>query len=777
MVGEENDPEHANDFVTTILPKLYDFLGVDSKVPFRTLKETVKQADPAEDLTQVIENYDELEFCFRHTSVLHFSKRKELGIPYTGHSHCTASTIISTQPRQRQPSTWSLLLPVCSRGKSLQDLPRHSVNNGNSNSNTNFNTNRFLELSMASQHTNSIKMDDELCWAMLQDFCESLQSTSSAAQLQCTEAIVGIDLDDPVYQTTLARKRIETMVPCRVKFVTIQPEQYGKVCRIWNVLAKHAANDYIVLLGDDIRLLDEGWQQRVVGQFDQVAQRTGLPLGAACVALNDLCFPGFPTFPVMHRWHMDTFGTLLPKQFVNQGGDPYLYELYSRFNAAEFVLSSRLVNTIGGDGDARYRKYHINWRDHILNMGLRRLLGVLSNDFPQPKGVVLDVVVPSYRINNNTFLERILRLRASVQAYVKFWVVVDNPLVSHVKDVQALASRLNEEQLQQSSNYFINVIHYSANLGASYARNTGYNYSTADWILFLDDDAVPDNNLLDAYIGALRRYPDGKVFVGCTELPEAHNLWTEMLRTCNVGYFYGIAQKMVHPPWGVTANLLVRGSRHNSTIQFKNLYPKTGGGEDIDLVYQFKAYYPTTGRRTTVAVPEAKVQHPWWNKGNVCYAQITGWATGDSLCITEWPEKTFLTFPNWVEHSLFLVLPAAIYTKRPMAGLTVASGIILLEHAIKGFRYFSDAVRICGTDSPRWRTIMMALGAGTVLSSQELTRTTCLIRRWSLYSLCRRVDWFDGQEPTIKLDIQLGSAIRFAINLGVCWLGYKYYSC
>ena len=36
---------------------------------------------------------------------------------------------------------------------------------------------------------------------------------------------------------------------------------------------------------------------------------------------------------------------------------------------------------------------------------------------------------------------------------------------------------------------------------------------------------------------------------------------------------------MRHPPWAVTANLLVRGSRYNPTIQFKDCFPKTGGGE------------------------------------------------------------------------------------------------------------------------------------------------------------------------------------------------------
>lgn len=127
----------------------------------------------------------------------------------------------------------------------------------------------------------------------------------------------------------------------------------------------------------------------------------------------------------------------------------------------------------------------------------------------------------------------------------------------------------------------------------------------------MDDDVIPDPNILDAYAGTIRRYPEGKVFVGMTELPDARNLWTETLRACNIGYFYGIAKRMVHPSWGVTANLMVRSSRYNSTIQFKNIYPKTGGGEDIDFVYQFKKWYQSQGRLVTVEVPEAKVQHPW----------------------------------------------------------------------------------------------------------------------------------------------------------------------
>jgi len=83
---------------------------------------------------------------------------------------------------------------------------------------------------------------------------------------------------------------------------------------------------------------------------------------------------------------------------------------------------------------------------------------------------------------------------------------------------------------------------------ASHARNTGYNYSTADWCLFLDDDIIPEPSILDAYIGAIVRYPEAKVFVGQTNLPRPMNTWTQMLSVSNVTYFYGIAGRRTHPP-------------------------------------------------------------------------------------------------------------------------------------------------------------------------------------------------------------------------------------
>jgi LPS sulfotransferase NodH len=756
IVEEEN-------FESEILPLLWDFLGVDNTIPLRKLRETTKQADPDEDLSEVIDNYEELEFCFRHTDVLHFKQQhRHVKSPWNFNEDSTKKDDSDLAEPECLPS-WSILLPICSRTKS-------SVATGTVSSKEHvrekFNSNRLIDLATSSQYDSHNIAPSSLCWELLETFASSLQNTSSESQLKCTECIVGIDVDDEVFNNPGARKRVQSILsPCPVEFVDIPPQMYGRVCKIWNTLGRNAKNDFIVLLGDDIKLIDTNWQVQVVNAFHRIATETTLPFGAACVALSDMSFPGFPTFPVVHRWHLRKFGTILPKQFVNQGGDPYLFELYSRFNAASFV-PCRLHNTIGGDGDARYKKHEINWRGQILTLNLMHLQEHL--DGVKASGVCLDVVVPSYRTNNNAILKSIIELRATIKVYVRFWLVIDNPDKNHINDVSSLADELNAANVGKDSNYFANVIHYGENRGASFARNHGFNYSSADWVLFLDDDVIPDRNILDAYVGAIFRYPSAKVFVGLTELPPSFNTWTKMLRTCNIMFFYGVANHSIYPAWGVTANLMVRGSRFNPTIQFKNVYPKTGGGEDIDFVFQFKDWYNRQDH-IVVGVPGAKAMHPWWNSGETCYRQINGWAWGDSLCITQWPQKTYVTCPNWIEYIVFVVAPISMLFERFQAGLLTMLSVAAVEHLILLTRNFSSAQKNGG--SRGWLyTAWVAFGAGTVVSAQEATRTMALIWRLSLFSLCRRVDWNDGQQPKFILDGQLGSCFHFVVNLCVTWL-------
>eukprot|EP00557_Chaetoceros_sp_GSL56_P014465 CAMPEP_0176484940 /NCGR_PEP_ID=MMETSP0200_2-20121128/4773_1 /TAXON_ID=947934 /ORGANISM="Chaetoceros sp., Strain GSL56" /LENGTH=514 /DNA_ID=CAMNT_0017881549 /DNA_START=1567 /DNA_END=3108 /DNA_ORIENTATION=+ len=344
-------------FKTDILPLLWRFLGVDDAQPLKKLRETIKQSDLNEDLSKVISNYEELEFCFRYTEVKHFkdmaTKDKER---HTSMSHRPASESFSDTCDCKTMS-WSILLPICSRARLSQTTSLSTADREKLAEKSN--KNRLAEVTIASQHQSDNGLNKEIYWKLLEDFAKSLRETSNPSQLQETECIVGIDIDDTIFNAN--KDKIRVILPCKVVFLSIAPNMYGQVCRIWNHLAKKAKNDFIVLLGDDVVLKDDEWQKRVVQNFHDVANSSGLPFGAACVALLDESFPGFPTFPVVHRWHMQHFSSLLPKQFINQGGDPYLFELYSRFNASAFAIDCRLENRIGGDGDARYKKREINW--------------------------------------------------------------------------------------------------------------------------------------------------------------------------------------------------------------------------------------------------------------------------------------------------------------------------------------------------------------------------------------------------------------------------------
>lgn len=732
-------------FNEDILPLLWRFLGVSDNIKAKQLKETVRQSDEDENLAAVIENYDDLQFCFRHT---------DIAMPSPTHERFKDSPNGNSSPQYiRRRGSWSILLPICSR----EGLNRSNDGTGKFVSGSN----RFAEVEETAKHgaESAVPEVEREAWKRLEDFAASYASTTTEKEKKKTEFVVGIDVDDRVFNNEEAQERIRKLLYSDATFVNIQPVMYGKICRIWNALGSRAKNDFVVLLGDDVQLLDHGWEEDVELRFMETAVRTKLPFGAASVALNDVTFPGFPTFPVIHRWHIRKFRRILPRQFVNQGGDPYLFELYSRWNASSFALESRMSNDVGGDNAARYKKYSINWTGQVLNTQLTALQSHLENR--NPNGVCLDVVVPSYRTNNLGILKKIMCLRASVHIYVKIWIVVDNPNEAHLKEVQEMAKNLNE--FQNDGNYFIRVLHYGENRGASVARNTGYNYSTADWCLFLDDDVIPDMHLLDAYVGAIRRYPEAKVMVGLTELPRPVNLWTEMLTASKVMFFYGVSKHRTHPPWGVSANMLVRGSRHNHTVQFKQCYPKSGGGEDIDLVFQLKDRYE--GSRSVVSVPGAKVTHPWWNGGRVCYKQICGWAWGDSLCITEWPTKTFLAFPNWAEMILLLLLTFGLGRIRFPSLVMTACAIVAFDLLFKAPLFFRGSREVGFL-----RAVVVSIGAGTIISGQELWRVLALMWRFSVFSFCRRTDWFDGDAKTQVLDYQIRSLVQFLLHCLIAWV-------
>lgn len=207
MLDKEN-------FDRSILPLLWRFLDVDVDVEGKQLSDTVKQSPHNEKISQVISNYEELEFCFRHTDV-YFPN--ECG-------SCGASTKITMPPRlSEEQHSWSILLPICSR-------LRISEMQDDNSSKTHMSVNRHGELERRAEYSEINCEVPKVCWERLTAFSQTLRETTNARRI-VTEIVVGIDEDDPIYNAKEARNRIEHLFDefQRVVYVSIPRKMYGKV--------------------------------------------------------------------------------------------------------------------------------------------------------------------------------------------------------------------------------------------------------------------------------------------------------------------------------------------------------------------------------------------------------------------------------------------------------------------------------------------------------------------------------------------------------------------
>ena len=243
----------------------------------------------------------------------------------------------------------------------------------------------------------------ECCLSKFQNLADNLKDTCSAKDLTLLNLYFGFDEQDPVYdqnyvnQTKHDAAEPEIYERLREMFANIgvgrscihfqrfTPGYWGKLCWIWNDLAVQSfrnGDHFIVLLGDDIELRSKHWKTEIESRFEGVAESHQLPYGFGCVCFRDLAFTQFPTFPVVSRLHFEIFSRggandgecyLFPREFVNQHGDPFLFEIYRRWGASVYA-KSELCNTVGGADEARYQKRDtgVIWRGTLLTTAIEK---------------------------------------------------------------------------------------------------------------------------------------------------------------------------------------------------------------------------------------------------------------------------------------------------------------------------------------------------------------------------------------------------------------------
>ncbi len=278
-----------------------------------------------------------------------------------------------------------------------------------------------------------------------------------------------------------------------------------------------------------------------------------------------------------------------------------------------------------------------------------------------------DVVIPSYRLQEQ-YIRPILKLEIPQGVPVHFILIADQPGIK-------LPEFLNEIK----GDFQLTVIKNEKNEGASFSRNRGIESGSGDWIILLDDDILVAPDLLKKYAAAAKSFPEEIGFIGLVALPAVSTSFTKSIAASGAMDIFSIARHRDSFAWGATANIMFRRSAAGN-IRFSPVFPKSGGGEDVDFFLKIRK---ANNYKNFKTVPAAVVEHPWWNNGQRDFGKPFRYGMGNSWLVQLNPEYAYRDWLNTPETILFLlifILVIAAFQPQWLTALflTVA-GIITIE--------------------------------------------------------------------------------------------------
>ncbi len=281
--------------------------------------------------------------------------------------------------------------------------------------------------------------------------------------------------------------------------------------------------------------------------------------------------------------------------------------------------------------------------------------------------ISIDVIIPSFRLSEK-YIVPLLQLSKPQNTAVKFYIIVDNP---SIKPAISIKSILDNE------NAFLII--NDRNIGAAETRNNGINAGTGDWVLFLDDDIIPNENLLKVYADAIEKNPGEIGFIGLINFPEPASTFTKAIKASGSMDIFSIALRKKTFAWGATANIMVLRSAIGD-LRFSPEYPKSGGGEDVDFFLRVRK---RNDFKNFMTLPNASVAHPWWRDETVDFKRPFRYGKGNSLLGYLNPEYAYYDFFNTPEILLIslLVTPVLFFIKLSwvMPVLIFIAGVLIIE--------------------------------------------------------------------------------------------------
>ena len=288
----------------------------------------------------------------------------------------------------------------------------------------------------------------------------------------------------------------------------------------------------------------------------------------------------------------------------------------------------------------------------------------------------IDIVIPSFRLDEQILLG-IFNVDHPVDLKLNFYLVADNPNLTVPPSIVSLA---------QSGQ--LNLVINDVNIGFSETRNKGIRLGNSKWLLLLDDDIVPEKGLITAYAEAIKKHPQAIGFAGVTNFPPPFNTVTTAMEMNGMTGHFKLANKEEELMWVPTANVMLNRDKMDNALFNESLKK---GGEDIEFLVRnvtiFKEKY--------LAVPNARVEHPWWDGGNLQTGRIFRYGAGAAQ-IAGLPSiinYTYHDFTNTAETLLLLFLSFPILTfvyswQLPAELILVILGAEFLTNFIKSY-YFS----------------------------------------------------------------------------------------
>ena len=332
--------------------------------------------------------------------------------------------------------------------------------------------------------------------------------------------------------------------------------------------------------------------------------------------------------------------------------------------------------------------------------------------------VKIDVVIPSVRPEELDFLA-LLGIKVPRDMYLHFYIIIDSPGYAEfeavIDDNRKMTVRTNP-----------------SNIGAAASRNRGLDLCDGDYVLFMDDDVVPENDLIIAYHNKITENPDCSGFVGRTKFPEPVNIFTSGVLESNILTFFDISATRKNLLWGTTSNLLLRRNVIGD-FRFKTIFPKAGGGEDIDFCLNVLK----EGKDYLVTVPEAVVWHGWWNGGRVSYRRFFRWAYGDSVLPELHPKFKYRNYPNMVEAMAIVIPLIVVISYSTGISLTVIPLFLGMSFMTE---FYWENVR-AKSIRPGARAIN-AIGGAIIRVSNDLGRFAGNLKRLRINGLFERFDYF-----------------------------------